>query len=160
MTLRVWQTRAESKGYVKIVSRDIFDHPEIYPNYLSERHDQQVLLRSIRLARQLLSTATLQPWLEGRTDPANELQNDDELLDWARTSGFPVVSAGRGHKWLPEYRTSTPEPVWGHWGLTAEQAEQGGMNPKMFNAFLDGSKPAIESAAIANATALMAQRMD
>jgi predicted homoserine dehydrogenase-like protein len=28
------------------------------------------------------------------------------------------------------------------------------MNPKMFNAFLDGSKPAIESTAIANATGL------
>jgi len=36
-------------------------------------------------------------------------------------------------------------------GVTAEQARLGGMNPKMFNAFLDGSKPAIESAAIANA---------
>ncbi len=40
---------------------------------------------------------------------------------------------------------STPETVWDHWGLTAEQAARGGMNPKMFNAFLDGSKPAIES---------------
>lgn len=79
-----------------------------------------------------------------------------ELVDWARTCGFPVVAAGRGHKWLPQYRESTPETVWDHWGLTAEQAERGGMNPKMFNAFLDGSKPAIESTAIANATGLSA----
>lgn len=79
-----------------------------------------------------------------------------ELVDWARASGFPVVAAGRGHKWLPQYRESTPETVWDHWGLTAEQAARGGMNPKMFNAFLDGSKPAIESAAIANATGLEA----
>jgi predicted homoserine dehydrogenase-like protein len=76
------------------------------------------------------------------------------LVDWARTCGFPVVAAGRGHKWLPEYRTSTPETVWDHWGLTADQAERGRLNPKMFNAFLDGSKPAIESAAISNATGL------
>ena len=79
-----------------------------------------------------------------------------ELVDWARTAGFPVVAAGRGHKWLPHYRESTPDTVWTHWGLTAEQAKQGGLNPKMFNAFLDGSKPAIESAAIANATGLEA----
>ena len=79
-----------------------------------------------------------------------------ELVDWARASGFPVVAAGRGHKWLPQYRKSTPETVWDHWGLTAQQAARGGMNPKMFNAFLDGSKPAIESAAIANATGLEA----
>ena len=35
-----------------------------------------------------------------------------ELVDWARASGFPVVAAGRGHKWLPQYRESTPETVW------------------------------------------------
>jgi predicted homoserine dehydrogenase-like protein len=77
-----------------------------------------------------------------------------DLVDWARTCGFSVVAAGRGHKWLPKYRKSTPETVWDHWGLTREQAERGRLNPKMFNAFLDGSKPAIESAAIANATGL------
>lgn len=76
------------------------------------------------------------------------------LVDWARTCGFSVVAAGRGHKWLPEYCKSTPDTVWNFWGLTAEQAERGRLNPKMFNAFLDGSKPAIESAAISNATGL------
>ena len=79
-----------------------------------------------------------------------------DLVDWARASGFPVVAAGRGHKWLPQYRESTPDTVWQFWGLSGEQAERGGLNPKMFNSFLDGSKPAIESAAIANATGLEA----
>jgi predicted homoserine dehydrogenase-like protein len=77
-----------------------------------------------------------------------------DLVDWARSCGFTIAAAGRGHKWLPHYRQSTPETVWDHWGLTREQAERGRLNPKMFNAFLDGSKPAIESAAIANATGL------
>lgn len=77
-----------------------------------------------------------------------------DLVDWARTCGFPVVAAGRGHKWLSHYRCATPDTVWDHWGLTAEQATRGRLNPKMFTAFLDGSKPAIESAAIANATGL------
>ena len=79
-----------------------------------------------------------------------------ELVDWARVCGFPISAAGRGHIWLPEYRESTPETVWNHWGLTPEQAKRGGLNPKMFNSFLDGSKPAIESTAIANATGLRA----
>ena len=77
-----------------------------------------------------------------------------DLVDWARSCGFPVVAAGRGHKWLPHFRASTPETVWGYYGLTPEQAERGGLNPKMFNSFLDGSKPSIESAAVANATGL------
>jgi predicted homoserine dehydrogenase-like protein len=77
-----------------------------------------------------------------------------DLVDWARTCGFPVVAAGRGHKWLPHFCESTPETVWGHYGLTPEQAERGALNPKMFNSFLDGSKPSIESTAVANATGL------
>ena len=77
-----------------------------------------------------------------------------DLVDWARACGFNVVAAGRGHKWLPEYRKSTPETVWEHWGISREVAERGRLNPKMFNSFLDGSKPAIESSAIANAADL------
>ena len=77
-----------------------------------------------------------------------------DLVDWARTAGFPVVAAGRGHKWLPHFAQSTPETVWGHYGLTPEQARIGGLNPKMFNSFLDGSKPAIETTAVCNATGL------
>jgi predicted homoserine dehydrogenase-like protein len=77
-----------------------------------------------------------------------------DLVDWARAAGFPVVAAGRGHKWLPQYARSTPDTVWDHWGLTVEQARAGGLNPKMFNSFLDGSKPAIESTAVSNATGL------
>src|SRR5258706_5664131 len=77
-----------------------------------------------------------------------------DLVDWARAAGFTVVAAGRGHKWLPHFAQSTPETVWGYYGLTPEQAKIGGLNPKMFNSFLDGSKPAIESSAVCNATGL------
>ena len=79
-----------------------------------------------------------------------------ELVDWARAAGFPVVAAGRGHKWLPHFSESTPDTVWDNWGLTPEQAKTGGLNPKMFNSFLDGSKPSIESTAVCNATGLVA----
>ena len=77
-----------------------------------------------------------------------------DLVDWARAVGFNVIAAGRGHKWLPHFAQSTPETVWGHYGLTPEQARVGGLNPKMFNSFLDGSKPAIECSAVCNATGL------
>jgi len=79
-----------------------------------------------------------------------------ELVDWARVCGFDVIAAGRGHKWRSEYRSSTPDTIWDYWGLTEEQAERGRLNPKMFNSFLDGTKPAIESSAISNATGLLA----
>jgi predicted homoserine dehydrogenase-like protein len=77
-----------------------------------------------------------------------------ELVDWARACGFKVIAAGKGTKYLPEYHASTPETVWGYYGLTPEQARVGGMNPQMFNSFLDGTKSGIEMAAVANATGL------
>jgi len=78
-----------------------------------------------------------------------------EQVDWARACGFQVVCAGKGTKYLTEYHASTPDTVWPYYGLSAEQARLGGMNPKMFNSFLDGTKSAIEMTAVANATGLL-----
>jgi predicted homoserine dehydrogenase-like protein len=77
-----------------------------------------------------------------------------EMVDWARATGFRVVAAGKGTKYLPAYHDVTPAGVWGHYGLSADEAQSAGMNPQMFNSFLDGTKSAIEMAAIANATGL------
>jgi predicted homoserine dehydrogenase-like protein len=74
-----------------------------------------------------------------------------EQVDWARACGFEVAAAGKGTKYLPAYHSVTPDEVWAHYGLTPEAARRGGMNPQMFNSFLDGTKSAIEMAAIANA---------
>ncbi len=77
-----------------------------------------------------------------------------ELVDWARTCGMDIVAAGKGTRYLPSYRASTPDTVWDHYGLNAERARSAGYNPKMYNSFLDGTKSAIEMAAVANATSL------
>jgi len=79
-----------------------------------------------------------------------------EMVDWARCCGFRIVAAGKGTRYLPEYHASTPDTVWSHYGLSAEQAEAAGMRSQMFNSFLDGTKSAIEMAAIANAASLKA----
>jgi predicted homoserine dehydrogenase-like protein len=77
-----------------------------------------------------------------------------EMVDWARACGFDVVAAGKGTKHLPAYHASTPDTVWQHYGVTSEEAQRSGMNPRMFNSFIDGTKSAIEMAAVANATGL------
>jgi predicted homoserine dehydrogenase-like protein len=77
-----------------------------------------------------------------------------EVVDWARTCGLPVVAAGKGTKYLPAYHCSTPDTVWDHYGIARERAVAAGMNARMFNSFLDGTKSAIEMAAVANATGL------
>ncbi len=77
-----------------------------------------------------------------------------EMVDWARSAGFTVAAAGKGTKYLPIYHSVTPAEVWSHYGLTPEEASLAGMNPQMFNSFLDGTKSALEMAAVANACGL------
>src|SRR6202049_2877053 len=66
-----------------------------------------------------------------------------EMVDWARATGFRVVAAGKGTKYLPAYHDVTPDEVWTYYGLTADQAQSAGMNPQMFNSFLGGTKSAL-----------------
>ncbi|MFJ3056878.1 NAD(P)H-dependent oxidoreductase [Herbaspirillum sp. NPDC087042] len=73
-----------------------------------------------------------------------------ELVDWARTIGMEVICAGKGTKYLPIYHQSTPETVWGHYGFSEAQVAGGDFNAQMFNSFLDGTKSALEMAAVSN----------
>src|ERR1700744_2538073 len=54
-----------------------------------------------------------------------------EQVDWARACGFPVIAAGKGTKYMREYHASTPDTVWGYYGLRPEQGRIGGMSPQM-----------------------------
>ena len=82
-----------------------------------------------------------------------------EQIEWARLNGFLVVCAGKGTKYHPTFEYSTPDTVWGHYGLSKKRAEiDSGMNPKMFNSFLCGDKSAIEMCAVSNAANLKCPR--
>ena len=78
-----------------------------------------------------------------------------ELVDWARTSGFDVVCAGKGAKYLSHYHEMNPDNVWENWEFSKELTDSGQLNPYMHTSFRDGTKAAIEMAAVANAAALV-----
>ena len=77
-----------------------------------------------------------------------------EQIEWARLNGFFVTCAGKGTKYHPSFEYSTPESVWNNYGMTADEAKNAGMNPKMFNSFVTGDKSSIEMAAVVNASGL------
>jgi predicted homoserine dehydrogenase-like protein len=81
-----------------------------------------------------------------------------EMVDWARTIGMEVVCAGKGTRFQPEYRYSTPDTVWNYMGFTQEQVITGNFNAQMYNSFLDSTKSAIEMCALANGTGLVPQQ--
>lgn len=77
-----------------------------------------------------------------------------ELCDWARTIGLEIVAAGRGSMYVEEYRLGTPDDVFERWGYDDRFVEKHDLNPRMYNSFLDGTKIAVETCALANAVGL------
>jgi predicted homoserine dehydrogenase-like protein len=77
-----------------------------------------------------------------------------ELVDWARASGFDVACAGKGAKYLEHYHEMNPDNVWENWEFSHELTSSGQLNPYMHTSFRDGTKAAIEMAAVANAAGL------
>jgi predicted homoserine dehydrogenase-like protein len=75
-----------------------------------------------------------------------------DLVDWARVSGFTVACAGKGTRHEPGFELATADTVWEHWGFQPE-----GADPQMYTSFVDGTKSAIEMAAVCNATGLEPQ---
>ena len=72
-----------------------------------------------------------------------------ELCDWARALGMQVVAAGKGTRFIPSFRYAVPDDVPRLYGFTGSD-----FNAKVFCSFLDGTKHAIEMAALANAAEL------
>ncbi|MEI6161609.1 MAG: GMC oxidoreductase [Roseococcus sp.] len=87
MTAGAWQHRPESKGWVRARSKDVFEDPEIQPNYLSDEMDRRVHIGGMRLLRRMLSTPELAAFVEQETLPGPDVQTDDELLDFAFKNG-------------------------------------------------------------------------
>lgn len=87
-TVAAWQQRPESQGWVKIRSSDPFDKPEINPNYLDDELDRQIVVRAIKLARQMMHAPALAPYFDHEVYPGDGRgQTDDEILAIARERG-------------------------------------------------------------------------
>lgn len=88
------QQRPESSGYVHIQSKDPLQAPLIQPNFLEHELDQRTLVEALKLARQLMTTTAMAPYLVNELQPGKDVHRDDEWLDYARqkgTTGYHMV---------------------------------------------------------------------
>ncbi len=86
-TIAAWQHRPESLGYVRARSNDPFEAPAIQPNYLDAEEDRQVVVGAMKLARRLIHTEALKPFVDVESYPGDHVQSDEELLEAARHFG-------------------------------------------------------------------------
>ena len=98
---------------------------------------------------------TIGPYLKAQADrlgviysvgAGDEPSSCMELIEFASALGYTIVSAGKG-KNNPLRHDAVPADF-------EEEASRRNMNPRMLVEFIDGSKTAVEMAAIANATGL------
>ena len=89
-TFAVNQCRPSSRGVVRLRSCNSDDSPSIAPNYLTTEADQATLVAGLRLAKCLSKTAAFRPFVEQELAPGSEVQSDDELLAFARSSGVSL----------------------------------------------------------------------
>jgi choline dehydrogenase len=87
MTLGAAQLRPESKGWLKALSADPRQKPEIQPNYLMDQIDRDSLLAALKYMRRLLQTRPLADFVKEENFPGPQVQTDADWMAHARASG-------------------------------------------------------------------------
>lgn len=89
-TIVGFQQQPESKGWVRIKSRDPRDHPSMTANYLSAEKDQKVIVAALKAGRAFAATPALSRYIIEEFKPGKDVQTDDEILSYARSQGGTV----------------------------------------------------------------------
>ena len=79
-----------SKGTLKIRSADPFEAPELQPNYLSTDYDRNLMLKGMRLMRDIAATPTMSNIIAEEIYPSRELQADDQLHEFIAQKSWTV----------------------------------------------------------------------
>jgi choline dehydrogenase len=91
---------SDSRGSVKITSRDPRAKPAIRFNYLSTDQDRREWVEAIRVTRSILNAPALEPFSNGEISPGKAVQTDEQILEWvardAETALHPSCTCRMG----------------------------------------------------------------
>ena len=86
-TLVYYPMRPESRGWVRICSREALQAPIIQPNYLATDYDRRIMIEGAKLARRLVDTPSLKPYVLEEYKPGRSVASDAQILDAIRNTG-------------------------------------------------------------------------
>jgi choline dehydrogenase len=78
---------SDSRGSVKITSRDPAVHPALRFNYLSTPTDRREWAEAIRITRRILNQPAFAPYNDGELSPGPDVATDEQILDWVARDG-------------------------------------------------------------------------
>lgn len=87
LTIGPCKLRPDSRGSIHAVSPDAAARPEIVPNFLSAPDDRETHVAGMKLARKMVETETLKPYVVSEIAPGAGTVDDEALLDYARRTG-------------------------------------------------------------------------
>jgi choline dehydrogenase len=91
---------SDSRGSVRITSRDPAVHPALLFNYMSTPTDLREWAEAIRITRSILNQPAFAPFNGGELSPGPVVSTDEEILDWVRrdaeTALHPSCTARMG----------------------------------------------------------------
>jgi choline dehydrogenase len=91
---------ADTRGRIRIRSRDPKQHPSMVFNYLSTPNDRREWVEAVRVARDILNQPAFAPYNDGEISPGPSVETDEEILDWVRkdaeTALHPSCTAAMG----------------------------------------------------------------
>ena len=87
ITINTCVVRPKSRGSVTLASADPATDPVIDPNFHDVEEDKKMSVAGIRLGREILAQAALEPYLESERYPGPDAKTDDEILAYIRRYG-------------------------------------------------------------------------
>ena len=86
----VCQLRPDSRGFVRIKSRDPAVAPAIQPRYLSARTDCDCVVGGLKLLRRVMNQPVMRRYIAEEHAPGEQCASDADLLAFARQTGTTV----------------------------------------------------------------------
>lgn len=89
-TYSVCQLRPESRGVLRLRSKNPFDAIAIHPNYLSSDTDKRFAVASVKFARKVASSTPINRYMKKEYRPSVDVRTDDEILEFCRQYGATI----------------------------------------------------------------------
>lgn len=75
---------SDTKGHVRITSKDPRKKPSILFNYLRTEQDRREWVEAVRVSRRLLDTKAMREYWDYEISPGKDVESDEEILEWVR----------------------------------------------------------------------------
>ena len=90
LSIHVCQLRPESRGEVKLASKNPLDNPSIKANYLSARSDLDTLVEGVKLARKIFQAKVFSAFLGEEFEASRGAVGDEDIASFVRKNAETI----------------------------------------------------------------------